>query len=226
MLGNKASFGTLAPFPQGRARATGYDAHGPAHRPPRRHIVKENNLEDESKDHVHSLHYRHWPCFFYLEGFCDKHLTPQTKQADEDEKQPVQPAVRQTPFPDDEEDDDALQEAEDDVIPDAQEVVHGLPHLSENDQGQGAEHGVRHRCDRALQVKGVALAPARDTGAKEKRGPHDKDDAGDGEDGEEGIPRAVLLLEKYASKDRCEHWRAKRDDSGIGEGRCLESVVQ
>lgn len=188
--------------------------------------MKENNLEDESEDHIHSLHYCHWPCFFYLDGFREKHLTPQTKQADEDEKQPVQPAVGQTPFPNDEEDNDALQEAEDDVIPDAQEVVHGLPHLSEDDQGQGGEHGVRDRCDRALQVKGVAFAPARSTGTKQKRGPHYKDHASDGEDGEEAIPRAVFLLEKYASKDRCEHGRAKRDDSGVGEGCCLESVVQ
>lgn len=224
--GSKASFGTLAPLPHRRAGAAGYDAQGPAHRPPRGHIVKENNLEDEREDHVHSLHYCHWPCFFYLDGFREKHLTPQTKQADEDEKQPVQAAVRQTPFPDDEEDDDALQEPEDDVIPDAQEVVHGLPHLSEDDQGQGPEHSVRHRCNRALEVKGVALAPARGAGAKQKRGPHDKDHAGDGEDCEEGIPRAVFLLEKYASKDRREHGRAKRDDSGVGERCCLESVVQ
>lgn len=103
-----ASFGALAPFPNGRAGTTGYNAQGPAHRPPRGHIVKENNLEDESKDHIHRPHYCHWACFFYLEGLREKHLTPQTKQADEDEKQPVQPAVWQTPLPYDEEDDDAL----------------------------------------------------------------------------------------------------------------------
>lgn len=75
-------------------------------------------------------------------------------------------------------------------------------------------------------MKGVAVAPARGAGAKQKRGPHDKDHAGDGEDSEQGIPRAVFLLEKDASKDRGEHRRAKRDDGGVGEGCCLESVVQ
>lgn len=75
-------------------------------------------------------------------------------------------------------------------------------------------------------MKGVAVAPSHSAGAKQKRGPHDKDHAGDGEDSEQGIPKAVFLLEKYASEDRREHRRAKRDDGGVGKGCCLESVVQ
>lgn len=225
---SRASLRAVAPLPNRGARAAGDDTQRPAHRPPRGHIVKEDNLQDESKDHIHSLHYCHRPCLFYLDGFREKHLTPQTKQADEDEKQPVQAAVGQTPLPQDEEDHDALQQPEDDVIPDAQEVVHGLAHPAEDDQSQGGEDRVRDRGDRALQVDGVVPVPARraGAGAEQERGPHDKDHAGDGEDGEEGIPRAVFLLEKYPSKDRREHGRAKGDNRGVGEGCGLESVVQ
>lgn len=85
---------------------------------------------------------------------------------------------------------------------------------------------MRHCCERALQVNRVALVRARSTGSEQKRGPHDEDHAGDGEGGEEGIPGAVLLLEKYPSKYGREHWRTKRDDGGVGQGRRLESVVQ
>lgn len=83
---NDASFGTLVPFTNGRSNITGYYADSTTHCPPCWHIIKENNLKDKSKDHIHCPHYCYWPCFFYLKCFCDKYLSPQTKERNEYEK--------------------------------------------------------------------------------------------------------------------------------------------
>lgn len=88
----------LQPPTNGCSSRTDDYTESPAHRPPGWNVIEENDLKDESEDHIHGLHDGHESCFFYLNCFSDKDLAPQTHQSNEYEKQPVQPTVRQTPL--------------------------------------------------------------------------------------------------------------------------------
>lgn len=221
-----ASFGSVAPLTNGRTSTAGDYAERAPHRPPRGYVVQEDDLKDEREDHIHGLHERHQPRLLYLEGLGEEHLTPQAEQPDQQEEEPVDAAVGQPPLADYGEDDDALHEADHDVVPDGQKVVHGLPHLPEDDEGQGGAHGVPEGGERALEVVRVAPGHPGSVGAEQEGRPHDEDHPGEGERGEEDVPEAVFFLEEHASEQGREHWAAKGDHRGVGEGRGLESVVE
>lgn len=133
--------GVWVPLPKCHPARARHDAQRPSKGPHGRHAVKEYELEDESQQHVHSPHQGHRPGLLDLQGFSEEGLASDAQDSNQHQHPAIAAAGRQLPLPEDGYGDDALDKANDGVIPDREVVVGALPDLAKDDNGACGRNG-------------------------------------------------------------------------------------
>lgn len=117
----RVSFSGLAsvaePLPKCYSTRAHYYAHRPPDAPPGRRKVKENELEDEGQYHIQSPHQGHGPSLLSLQGLCEEGLTSNTQDSNQHQHPAITATEWDLPFPKDGYSDEALDEANDSVVP-------------------------------------------------------------------------------------------------------------
>lgn len=109
-----------------------HDAQRPTEGPQGRYAVKENELEDEGQHHVNSPHQGHRSGLLDLQGLREEGLAGDAQDGDQHQHPAITATEWELPFPEDGYGDDALEEADDGVVPDGEVVVGALPNLAKD----------------------------------------------------------------------------------------------
>lgn len=117
-----------------------HDAQRPAEGPQGRYAVKEDELEGEGQQHVHSPHQGHRSGLLDLQGLCEESLAGDAQDGDQHQHPAITATEWELPFPEDGYGDDALNEADDGVVPDGEVVVGALPNLAKDDKRTGSRN--------------------------------------------------------------------------------------
>lgn len=126
--------GVWVPLSKCHSARAHHDAQRPSEGPQCRHAVKEYELEDERQQHVHGPHQGHGSGLLDLQGFGEEGLAGDAQNGNQHQHPAITAAGRQLPLPEDGYGDDALDKADDGVVPDGEVVVGALPDLAKDDK--------------------------------------------------------------------------------------------
>lgn len=104
-------------------------------------MAEEDELENKGQHHVHSAGQGHGASLLYLQGLCEEGLAGNAQHRYQNQYPAITATKREFPFPEDRHGDDALDEANDGVVPHREVVMGTLPDLTEDNERESGCHG-------------------------------------------------------------------------------------
>lgn len=124
----------VVPLPKRYPTGAGHYAQRPPQAPPGGRAAEDDELEDEGQNHVHGPHQGHGAGLLYLQGLGEKGLAGNAQHRNQNQYPAIAATRREFPFPEDGHGDDALDEANDSVVPHGEVVMGTLPDLTEDNE--------------------------------------------------------------------------------------------
>lgn len=131
----------VVPLPECYPTGAGHDAQRPPQAPPAGCAAEEDELEDKGQHHVHGPHQGHGAGLLYLQGLGEESLAGNAQHRNQNQNPAIAATRRQLPFPEDGYGDDALNEADDGVVPHREVVMGALPDLTQDHEGKSSCDG-------------------------------------------------------------------------------------
>lgn len=178
-------------------------------------MVKENELEAERQQHIHSSHQGYRSCLLNLQRLCKEGLADDTQNGDQHNHPAVVATEWDFPFTQDGYSDEALDETDDSVVPHGEVVVDTLAQLAKNNKCTSSSNRPYKGSYSPLDVVRVVALNAIKVLAKDEWRPGNEDDSSEGKNGENTVPDCTFLLQKDPSQEGGKNWITERDNSGI-----------
>lgn len=132
--------GVVVPLPECYPTGAGHYAQRSAQAPPGRCSAEDDELEDEGQHHVHGPHQGHGASLFYLQGLREEGLASNSQHRNQNQYPAIAATRREFPFPEDGYGDDALDEANDGIVPHREVVMGTLPNLTQDNKCKSRRH--------------------------------------------------------------------------------------